>query len=168
MECALMNRKMSLRLICLILISIVIVGVVACSSDAKKKAPATKTAVDSARFVEVVEKHGFEASELDTRPEDFVGLEQWFVGADEPLRIHFLVYDTADNAQAYLDNLRSVNDKRKNADSETTKGDNYDYYVVTIGETYSIVSRVDNTLIHIMATTDMRESMDEIISELGY
>jgi len=163
-----MNIKMSGRFICLILISIIALGVAACSSDAKKKAPATKTAVDSARFVEVVEKHGFESSELDTRPEDFIGLEQWFAGADEPLRIHFLVYDSADHAQAYLDNLKSVNDKRKNADSEITKGDNYDYYVVTINETYTIVSRVDNTLIHVMATTDTQKSMDEIISELGY
>lgn len=163
-----MNRKMSLRIIGLLLVSIVVFGVAACTGDAKKKAPATKTAVDSTRFVEVVEKHGFESSELDTRPEDFVGLEQWFAGADEPLRIHFLVYDSAEHAQTYLDNLKSVNDKRKNADSEITKGDNYDYYVVTIGETCSIVSRVDNTLIHVMATTDTQKRVDEIISELGY
>lgn len=163
-----MKRKMSRRLICLMLVSMVVFGVAACNGSGKKKAPATKTAVDSTRFVEVVEKQGFESSELDTRPEDLVGLEQWFVGVDEPLRIHFLMYDNAEHAQAYLDNLKSVNDKRKNADSDTTQGENYDYYVVTINETYTIVSRVDNTLIHVMATTDAQKRVDDIILELGY
>lgn len=163
-----MNRKMSGRFICLILISIVALGVAACNADAKKKDPRTKTVVDPALFVEEMKKQGFERSELDTRPEDFVGLEQWFVGAEEPLRIHFMVYDTADNAQAYLDNLKSINGKRENAESEINQGDNYEYYVVTIGETYSIVSRVENTLIHVMATTDAQKRVDEIIAELGY
>lgn len=163
-----MNKKKTLRFVCLILISIIALGVAACNSDAKKKAPATKTAVDSARFSEVVGGKGFEVSVLDTRPEDFVGLTEWVAGADEPLRIHFLVYDTADHAQAYLDNLKSVNAKRDNAKSDTTQGDNYEYYVATVGDTYNVVSRVDNTVIHVMATQDSQKSMDDIILELGY
>lgn len=73
-----------------------------------------------------------------------------------------------DNAQAYLDNLKSINGKRSNTESELTLGENFEYYAITIGESYNVVSRIENTLIHVMATSDAQERMDKTVVELGY
>ena len=158
-----------MQLISLVLVMTFSLAVAACSKGVEKKSPAPRTVIDEARFIQVLNDNGIEEmSVIDTRPEDFVGLQQWYVGTDEPIRIHLLIYDNDDNAQAYLDNLKSINGKRSNTESELTLGENFEYYAITIGESYNVVSRIENTLIHVMATSDAQERMDKIVVELGY
>lgn len=145
---------------------VILISATAC--EAKEKAPKSKTAVDGARFVEVAENNELEVTVLDTRPDDLPGLTAWHAGVDEPLRIHFMTYDTADNAQAYLDTLKAVNGKRSNTKSEITLGDNFEFYTITIGDSYAVVSRVDNTLVHAMGTKDDTKRIDEVLTDLGY
>lgn len=85
------NRKNII--ISLFLSAAILISATAC--EAKEKAPKSKTAVDETRFTEVAEKHELEVTVLDTRPDDLPGLTLWYAGVDEPLRIHFMTYDTA-------------------------------------------------------------------------
>lgn len=158
------NRKH--RIISLFLLAVILISATACAG--KEKSPKSKKAVDEARFAEVAEKHEFEVTILDTRPDDLPGLTTWCAGADEPLRIHFMTYDTAEHAQAYLDRLKDVNSKRSNTDSEITMGDNYEFYTITIGNAYAVVSRVDRTVFHAMGTKDDIKRIDEVLTDLGY
>ncbi len=86
-------------------------------------------------------------------------------------QLEFYVSEDEKSAKAgyeqYIANLEAVAGADAKKGTETT-GKNYDKYVDTNGDYYSLVIRVDNTYLYSRTAKENQKDVEKVVKELGY
>ncbi|HAL74520.1 MAG TPA: hypothetical protein DCM45_05430 [Clostridiales bacterium] len=96
-------------------------------------------------------------------------LDLLLIAYNDDFQIEFYVMDTDAHAeQAFAGNVQNFEELSGVKSTTKTNGSNYNTFVMTLGEQYAIVSRVDNTFIYIDEQTEDRDAIKELMKTLGY
>ena len=82
----------------------------------------------------------------------------------------FVFTETAEMTQTAFQTLQAEIENHLDSTSSflTASGDNYEYYKLTSNGMYTLVSRIDNTLIYTSAPETYKSEIDAFLNELGY
>lgn len=87
-------------------------------------------------------------------------------------QIEFFVVPSIEQAQnAYKENKTNIQKAEKSSKTSSNKSvavKNYSYYKVTTGDTYYVISRVDNTFLYAAIPVKYKSEATDTIEELGY
>ena len=85
-------------------------------------------------------------------------------------QIEFYVMSDEKNAKSFYENNREIfkeNATNSNVNTEVNLG-NYSKYTQTSNGKYSVISRIDNTIIYLNVDEKNKENIEEILETLGY
>lgn len=144
-------------LMCALLVVAVSFAVVGCS----------KKAMTGDEFKSVAESKGFTVNS-DTAPALDKATKS-FVAAKDNTSVYFWEFANAEDAQTAYDTLFNQSQGSDDeAPGAVLEGSNFKKYTFESVEDYSLLSRVDNTLILGACDLDEKETLKSVTEELGY
>jgi len=132
----------------------------------------TRTPLDAAGFIEKAEAAGYTLQIVPTVDDE---TEAYLIAfRDEDMLVlcqfEFIVQETtAQIVEAYQLILDTIEENKPRASSYSTASTGgYAYYKLTTEDVYSVVSRIDNTLVYVYALIDCKAEAEAFLKELGY
>ncbi|MGN1147178.1 MAG: hypothetical protein ACI4TB_02065 [Lachnospiraceae bacterium] len=130
---------------------------------------AKREAVSVEAFNAAMEEKGYTIQDAtDQIPADYI--QAISLALHDDYQIELYVFTGADAAASVFAQNKSVFEERKgNSNVEVSKDiGNYSYYSLTTGGQYYLLSRVDNTMLYVVADEKYKKEITEIIKEFGY
>lgn len=127
-----------------------------------------KTALSDEDFRTKMEAKEFELYDVT---EQFGGqAESVTVATNGDYQVEFYVMPSVEDAEySYNLNKETFEESAGSASVNTTASmANYSTYTLSTGETYSVVSRVDNTFIYCNVEASHKSDIEQIVKDLGY
>lgn len=129
-----------------------------------------KEAIDEDQFIKIMKSEGFEVVNIEHQFEQYGYYEEVLVATNENYRIDF--YELEDESYAkklYNKNKQTIESgiegKYVNTDSDLI---NNSKYTLTNKGIYTVISRVDDTIIYLSVSSDYKNEVQEILKKLGY
>ena len=101
---------------------------------------------------------------------DFI--EQVYVAIDDGGSYQIEFYDLSDNDQAkefFSNNVQIFKENRSNMNTNTSVSlGNYEKYTQTDTDQFSMISRIDDTVIYVVEEKADKEAVEAVVKELGY
>ena len=150
-----------------ILIFIILMSIIStCISLAKGKKPIT-----TSEFISIMENNGY--SVIDTKSqnvEDYIKKSSKAISNREEYQIEFYEFSNVAYAtQFYNNNVIKLMEDRNKSFTETNRGGkNFSKYILSTDEYYSIVSRIDNTVIYLNVNLQYNSEITSVLDKLGY
>ena len=130
-----------------------------------------KTPVDAEKFKSVMEGKGLQALDYSTYAQS-EGAESAVFANDKEGKISggYLKYESVDRAKTEYESEVKEVEKNKVSGSINTSVSvgNYDKYTLTYSGKYSVVERVEDTIVFLVADEDQKSVVENILKELGY
>lgn len=85
-------------------------------------------------------------------------------------QIEFYEIDTIDNAKEFYSNNKKIFEESKvsgSSDSYVELG-NHEKYTLKSGDTYKVISRIDNTIVYANVNKEYKNEVKKAIKEIGY
>lgn len=162
-----MVMRKSLKIIGIILVIIIICMGSMIFSEANKE----KTSINTNTFKNIMENKGYTIYDTTSQFEQYGNymLSSCLV-KNNNYQIEFYELSNTENAiDMYNTNKSKFEAQKSNmSTSTTTNMKNYSTYALTTNGQYKYISRIDNTLIYINVDENYKDSVQEIIKELGY
>ena len=131
----------------------------------------TKTALEPNDFVDLIEQNGFKTTNVKEQFSAYSQIQNAFVAQDTGMRYQLEYYqlDTEENAKKFFDGNKDIFEKMKNIKShgEVNLG-NYQQFTQDTDTAYSLLSRIDNTVIYANVKIEYKDEVKKIIKKLGY
>lgn len=104
-------------------------------------------------------------AEYDYIKEVYLALNQ-----DDNYQLEFYELSDVENAMSFFNvNKEIFESKKSGTSSETTlNGKNYSKYVLSSDGEYMLLSRIDNTVIYVYEDLDLKDTINDLLDELGY
>jgi len=133
----------------------------------------SRTPLDAAGFTEKAEAAGYTVQDAaDQFPEGAVNdCLLAIMGTDTVLyKIEFAVVPTVEQANsAYWENRSNIEASKGSASSNTSVSmDNYAYYKLTSDGKYSVISRIENTFVYVVASSEYKDEIAAFLQDIGY
>jgi len=115
-----------------------------------------------------MEDAGFEVFDMTEETQGEVAA--WKLATGDQFEIEFYVFETDQQArQAYNQIKRHIEDGAGNVRSHSEVNlANYGRFRMTSGGMFSVVSRIEHTLVFVNTDADNRDDVDAILERLGY
>jgi len=131
-----------------------------------------KVALTPEEFKNKMEFKEFSIQDATSQMSDYDYIEQVYlaISKDSSYQIEFYELSDNDYAMAFFNNNKEIfEDSKSSSTSETSVsiGNNNKYTLTTDGS-YKVVSRIDNTVIYVNVYKDYKETVKDILDELGY
>jgi len=154
--------KKAIDLIVLLLVITLALTISACSMTKPK------TVLTAEEFKTKMESAGMTVEDA-TGQFDEETLELLLIAYNDDYQIEFYMMDTNANAeQAFAGNMQNFDSLSGTKSTTTLNGSNFNYFSMTMGDRYAVVSRVENTFIYIDEETENKDAIKAIMDELGY
>lgn len=97
-------------------------------------------------------------------------LSAYIAKYNEDISIEFITYDTEDNAKKVQESqIKGFNTLKSTGAAETKdKGKNYYKYILISNNYYMISSRIDNTLVFCKTPLTNKDTVEKLITSIGY
>ena len=130
-----------------------------------------KTALTSAGFTETMEGKEFRVADVSSDYADYDYIDSVTIAQSaDGWQIEFYVLEDENYAQGMFNENKSFFESTKgNSSSESSVSvGNHSSYALTSGGVYMCVSRIDNTLIYTRVDSEYKNTVKDIVKELGY
>lgn len=130
---------------------------------------AKKEAISANYFESILTSNGFEM--VDATEQFDEGLvESVTIAVNDEYQIEFYVLPSSDQAvAAFAENKANFASMKSGGAKEvTTSLGNYSYYALTTSEAYYVTTRIDNTFIYATVAKEHKDTVTDIIKQLGY
>lgn len=130
-----------------------------------------KVAITADDFKTKAEEHNYKVTDISNRYTDY----NFFTTAllaqgDNGLEIEFYVLNNDDSAQSiFMSNEATFKGFRgtTNVENSVSMG-NYSTYELTTGGNYMYLCRVDNTVLYVKVSDNLKKEIKDFVKELGY
>ena len=129
-----------------------------------------KEAIDEDQFISIMKSEGFDVVNIENQFEKYGYYEEVLVATNENYRIDF--YELEDESYAkklYNQNKQTIESgiegKYVNTDSDLI---NNNKYTLTNNDVYTVISRVDDTIIYLSVSSEYKNEVQNILKKLGY
>lgn len=150
------------------IILVAVVGVVILFTSLNKK----KESMTASEFKTLMQEKGFVVSDATSQFSQYGYVEQVYVVApsDYSYKIEFYELSDVDYATSFYNNNKSIFESSKgNASGETSVSmKNYSKYTLSAGGKYKVVSRIDNTVVYLNVDSSKKDTVKDLLDELGY
>lgn len=130
----------------------------------------SKDPVTAEHFQKSLENQGYQILDITEQYANFEHIQKALGTKKGSHHIEFLELNTTDNATAVFNGNKARVEKFKSSGSvdSSVSAANYQKYSLTTSETFYIVSRIDKTLVYAYSAKADKETLQEILSALGY
>ncbi|MBE5820792.1 MAG: hypothetical protein E7310_08360 [Clostridiales bacterium] len=160
-------KKKTLFIVLGIILVLVIGGIALFSSLNKEKESMT-----ASEFKTLMEGKGFVVSDATSQFSQYDYVEQVYVAApsDYSYKIEFYELSDVEYATMFYNNNKSIFESSKgNASGETSVSmKNYSKYSLSTGGKFKVVSRIDNTVVYLNVDSNNKDTVKDLLDELGY
>lgn len=131
-----------------------------------------KEAKTSKEFIKIMENNKYEIVNVKKQFENYAQVKEATIAIEQSknYQIEFYVMSDEKNAKSFYENNREIfkeNATNSNVNTEVNLG-NYSKYTQTSNGKYSVISRIDNTIIYLNVDEKNKENIEEILETLGY
>lgn len=160
-------KKKILFIVLGIILVVLIGGIILFSSLNKEKESMT-----ASEFKNLMQEKGFVVSDATSQFSEYGYVEQVYVAAPSgyAYKIEFYELSNEDYAISFYNNNKSIFESSKgNASGETSVSmKNYSKYTLSTGGKYKVVSRIDNTVVYLNVDSSHKDTVKDLLKELGY
>lgn len=131
-----------------------------------------KESMTATEFKTLMQEKGFVVSDATSQFSDYDYVKQVYVAApsDYSYKIEFYELSNLDYATMFYNNNKSIFESSKgNASGETNVSmKNYSKYSLSTNGKFKVVSRIDNTVIYLDVNSNQKDTVKDLLKELGY
>lgn len=130
-----------------------------------------KTAITTADFKSITESHSYTTVDVTSQYASYGNINEATVAqSPDGFQVEFYVLDDEGNATSMFNTNKSDFESYKgNYSSESSSSmSNYSSYTLTSSGYYMHLCRVDNTLLYVKVSDTYKDSVKDLINELGY
>ena len=132
-----------------------------------------KVAIDEATFISTMENLGTEITDKTETMEEFSSATSAQIAyMEEQYQIEYYAFSDETDAQRLysvsVDNLETASEDASGVAKTNVSMDSYGKYTISMNDTYIVVSRIENTVIYATATSDSKDTVKEILEQMGY
>ena len=131
----------------------------------------TKTPLTTNDFVDLVEQNNYKTTNVTEQFSTYAQIKNAFVAQDSEMRyqIEYYELDTNENAKSFFEGNKKIFEKQSNIKSHTSVNlNNYNKYSQSTKTVYSVISRIDNTVVYANVKIEYKKEVQDIIKKLGY
>ena len=130
-----------------------------------------KTPLNSIDFVDLIEQNEFKTTNVKDQFSDYSQIQNAFIAQNKEMtyQIEYYELDTIDNAKSFYngnkDRFKKMEKVKvyKNIDL-----DNYEKYVQNTDSVFSLIARIDNTIVYANTKIEYKDEVQDIVEKLGY
>ena len=127
-----------------------------------------RTALTADDFKTKMESAGLTVEDATDQFEEGT-VELVLIAYNDDYQIEFYVMETAAKAeQSFAGNKQNFEALSGNKSTASLNGSNFNSFTMTLGGQYAVVSRVENTFIYVDEEVEHRDTIKEILKDLGY
>lgn len=124
-----------------------------------------KKAMDSSQFETFFTKEKYEVYDVFDQLGKKENIKEVYIAKNDKFQIEFYVLNTIENARKfYKDDIEYFENKPYSSD----KNHNYESYEKEQDKNYIYVSRIDKTVIFILADKKYKEDITKVVKKMGY
>jgi len=132
-----------------------------------------KTAISAEEFKEKAEQAGLTVMDttiIDLTEDGWFDIESSCIAKGNNYRIEFSVFSTEQQAAAFYNEYKIYIESMKGSSSSYSDVNlsNYNKYTQTSAGIYSVVSRIDNTVVYASASADYKLEINDFLKDIGY
>ena len=131
-----------------------------------------KTSITATSFKNHMEDKGYILTDANSQFEEYDYIKQVYIAVSNDYGFQIEFYELTDDSYAmnFYNNNKSIFESSKGSDATQTKVGlkNYSKYTLSSNEKYSVVSRIDNTVIYVNVDENYKDTVKDILDELGY
>ena len=131
-----------------------------------------KTSITASQFKTTMEEKGYVVSDATSQFSSYDYVEQVYVAAPSGYAYKIEFYELSDEsyAMSFYNNNKSIFESSKgNSSGETSVSmKNYSKYTLSSSGKYQVVSRIDNTVIYLNVDASHKDTVKDLLKELGY
>ena len=92
------------------------------------------------------------------------------VALNDNYQVEYFAFKDNESGAGVFQHNKNLFDEKAPTKTLSTElnSSNYNYYSFTSGDTYYMVSRIDNTMIYCVASKEYKDEINNIVDELGY
>ncbi|MCI9366125.1 MAG: hypothetical protein HFJ54_06250 [Clostridia bacterium] len=133
----------------------------------------TKTPITAETFKEKMEGKGYIVGDVIEQYQSYGYFKQAYIAADKDYsyQIEFYILEDDEYATAFYNTNKTIfeNSKSSSGTAETNVNlKNNSKYTLSANGKYKVVSRIDNTVIFVNVDDNQRDTIKNILKELGY
>ena len=159
-------KKPLIIVLTIVLVIAIIFGVIFVALNKEKKS------ITANEFKTIMQEKGYIIQDATNQFSDYSYVEQVYlaVSSDYKYQIEFYVLSDESYATGFYNNNKNIFEASKgNTSSETSASlKNSSKYTLSANNKYSVVSRIDNTLIYLNVDSNYKDTVKDILDELGY
>ncbi len=162
-----MKKGVIIALIILAVIAVIIVGVCALIGALNKE----RVSMTADQFNRIMESNGYVMTDTTNQFAEYGSLmTKSYVAQKSGYQIEFYELSNEENAiSMYNTNKTRFESQKTNVSaSSTVEMKNYAIYSLTTNGKYKYVSRINNTLVYLDVDTTYKDTVKDIIKEIGY
>ena len=130
-----------------------------------------KTPLNSIDFVDLIEQNEYKTTNVKDQFSDYSQIQNAFIAQNKEMtyQIEYYELDTIDNAKSFYngnkDRFKKMEKVKvyKNIDL-----DNYEKYVQNTDSVFSLIARIDNTIVYANTKIEYKDEVQDIVEKLGY
>ncbi len=131
-----------------------------------------KTSITASSFKNSMEQKGYIVSDANSQISEYDYIKQVYVAVDSDYSYKIEFYELSDENYAmnfYNTNKSIFESSKGNASAETSAGlKNYSKYTLSSNGKYMVVSRIDNTVVYLNVDDSYKDTVNNLLNELGY
>jgi len=126
---------------------------------------AEKEPISARDFSEYMEDNNYFVLDVEMDEKVYLAIDE-----DDEYQVVFFEFDDEKAANTLYSNSKSDLEEtsERNKSHTEVSGKNYNKYTLSAGDSYSVVSRIENTVITVEADKDDKEEVNDVLKELGY
>ncbi len=130
-----------------------------------------KTAIATSKFASTMEKKGYTITDVSSQYSTYKYINEATVAqSPDGWQIEFYVLDNNANTKGMFNTNQKTFEAYKessSAESSVNLG-NYSTYTLTSAGYYMYLCRVDNTLLYVKVASEFKNTIKDLVKELGY
>lgn len=131
-----------------------------------------KDSITVSEFKSIMEEKEYELIDVSLQFAEYDFVEEAYLALDRENDYQIEFYELSDEKNAiafYNNNKKSFEDSKSGSSVETNlNGKNYSRYVLSSGGDYMLLSRIDNTVIYVCEDVELKDTINDVLDELGY
>lgn len=130
-----------------------------------------KTPLNSTDFVDLMEQNEYKTTNVNDQFSEYPQIKNAFIAQNSGMtyQIEYYELDTEENAKSFYNGNR---DRFKNMEKISSYKNidlgNYQKYTQKTDDVYSLIARIDNTIIYANVKIEYKDEVKDIVEKLGY
>jgi len=157
-------KKRIIGIIAVLITMVLLIVLTGCSTN--------KTAIAISDFEEKMKGKGYTIQDATQQFSEYDYVKRVSLALSDDLSYQIEFYELADedSAVSFFNNNKAIFENSKgsgSSETSTSMGNNSKYTLTTNGK-YKVVSRIDNTVIYLNVDEEYKDTVKDLLEELGY